>query len=209
MTITEELTAFLKQERNGLKLGGALVAVLVRHYVDVCNVEEMHEIELKTLKQTAVEAWKHAKEGSELPYTHSDRLTKWVAPSPSALHEVQGVQNAVTSMSGGEGIMMTEDEEATLFGEVGPTDRDRMQLARDKQAQNLSGLRIATLSCALELGRVPMAGAMTGVIYGTDPRTLDMAKVARKAGMVLLTKVLESKDSTKICSFLNNLVRDY
>ena len=116
MTITEELTAFLKQERNGLKLGGALVAVLVRHYVDVCNVEEMHEIELKTLKQTAVEAWKHAKEGSELPYTHSDRLTKWVAPSPSALHEVQGVQNAVTSMSGGGQEAVAGERRAPVVG---------------------------------------------------------------------------------------------
>ena len=92
---------------------------------------------------------------------------------------------------------------------MGPTAREKALLVHDKQKMNLSGLRILTLSLALELGRVPGGGSVASIIYGSDPRLSDMAKSARKAGLSTMSKVLESGDLSKLGLFLTSIIRDY
>ena len=56
MAIKEDIKAFLSQERNGIKLGAALVRMIADYLVDVAKVEEMSEVRLSTLKDTAKDA---------------------------------------------------------------------------------------------------------------------------------------------------------
>ena len=197
-----EVRSFLSAERNKVKLPQALVTVMVDYLVDVAEVKEKSDVTLASLKTTSKEAWLHYKESAEaVPSIHADRLDKWLAP-PSSVH----AELDVVTHGGGEDFGMTEDEERTLFGDVGPTTREKKQLAEDKRAKNLTGMRIASLSHALELGRVP-AGEVGK--YGADPRLSEIVKLARKAGMHLLSKVLDEKDLSKMSSFFSNLIRDY
>lgn len=195
---------FLEAERNGVTLGGALVTVLAGYLVDVVEIQDVKEVPYKSLQKTAEEAWKEAKDGSALPSLHADRLAAWVA-TPSVHSEVGAVTSRL--VGGGDGTV-TEDEER-LFGDAGPTAREKIMLAGDKVRMGLTGARILLLSMAIELGRVPAAGQMGASIYGSDPRLSEMVKAARKAGMQTLSKVLEGGDIAKLGLFFMALVRDY
>ena len=56
-TIKEELTKWLSGNRNGIELSKALVAVLVAYLVDVVGVEDVKEVQVKSLVATAKEAF--------------------------------------------------------------------------------------------------------------------------------------------------------
>ena len=77
----------------------------------------------------------------------------------------------------------------------------------------MSGARIIRLALALELGRLPAIGDVLGVVpYGSNPRLSEPAKRQRKAGLVTLHGILESKEGSriqKLSSFFTNLIRDY
>ena len=137
-------------------------------------------------------------------------MVRWASAAPSMDHEVEsGLTSSVVGVKGkGDANALTEDEEK-LFGDPGPTMRERDQMESDKAKQGLSGLRILTLSLALELGKVPSGGSVASIIYGSDARLSDMVKAARKAGLQTLTKVLEGGDAGKLALFMTGLIRDY
>ena len=107
MTVKEDVTAFLSAERNGQKLGSGLVKVIVTYLVDVVDVSNVQEVKLKSLKDTAKEAWKDQKDGSMLPIMHMDSLTAWLA-STSVVDELNATSRQI---KGGEVQLVTEDEE--------------------------------------------------------------------------------------------------
>ena len=203
MTVLQTITTYLSAERNGCVLPKALVKVVAKYLVDVVEIEDVKEVKDKALMETAKDAWTEEK-SSDLPAIHRDALTRWLA-APSVQHEVSAVSSRPGG--GGEGTI-TEDEEK-LFGDAGPTMRERAMLMSDKTKMGISGLRILMLSTALELGRVPTGGQAVASIYGSDPRLSDMVKAARKASMQTLTKVLEGGDVAKLGHFMMSLVRDY
>lgn len=204
--VRAEVEAFLQQSRNEVRLPAALVEALVNYLVDGVGIQAVAELVLKSMKATAEEAWADSHDGSDLPAMHADKLAQWLAPPSSALHEV----DAVSSRSfEGDGKPLTEDE-LRLFGEAGPTARDKSMMMLDKAKQGLSGLRIIMLALALELGRVPSGGsAVAAVFYNSDPRLSEMAKQARKAGLATLSKVLDSGDISRLTIFIMGLIRDY
>ena len=203
MTVLNEVKAYLSEKRNGVELGEALVRVVATYYVDVVEIVKVDEIQKKSLMATAKSAWE-AEKSDTLPAHHVDKLTAWLA-STSVQHEVSAISSRLT---GGGDATITEDEEK-LFGDAGPSAREKAMLVSDKAKMGLSGLRILMLSLALELGRVPVGGQVVSLIYGSDPRLSEMVKAARKATMLTLSKVLENGDLAKLGLFMMGLVRDY
>ena len=204
MTVKDDVIALLSAEHNGTQLSKPLIAMTANYLVDVVEVDDVNQIMKKTLQKTFEEAWADNKDGADLPAMHVMSIASWLA-TPSVQHEVDAVSSR--RAGGGEG-KITEDEEK-LFGDAGPTAREKMMLKSDKAKMGLSGLRILILSLALELGRVPPAGQVVACIYGSDPRLSDVVKTARKASMQTLTRVLENGDVPKLGQFLMNLVRDF
>ena len=103
-------------------------------------------------------------------------------------------------MGGDANVMVSADEEVedteTICGPSGGNPRGLKTLAKDKIKQMLTGMRtcIVILALALELGRVPGAGDVSGVVfYASDPRLSEMAKQRRKAGPTTLKQILENK----------------
>ena len=98
-----------------------------------------------------------------------------------------------------------------LFGASGPTTRETAQLKADKIAQGLTGVEIAVLALALELGSIPPAGDVVGQFrYGSEPRLFKMAKDQRKAGMATLGSIVADEDFDRLMStHLTGLIREY
>jgi len=206
MGVKEDVKALLSQPRNGAVLAVNLVDVLTNYLVDVVRLADVKEMELRSLVESAEEAWEAAQE-NELPALHKNKLKRYVAAT-SSVGELNAMAHLVNS-GGGDIGKITEDEEK-LFGDAGPTERERGQLVGDKAKQGISGLRILILSLALELGKVPGGGAVvSAVYYGTDPRLADMVKAARKAGLPTLSKILEAQDMSKLSQFISTLIRDF
>ena len=86
-------------------------------------------------------------------------------------------------------------------------------LKSDKEAQGLSGVRIVTLAAALELGKVPGPGEVAANFsFGSDPRTADVTKRRKKAGIQTMYTILcDTKGDVRLMlnSHFVDVVREY
>lgn len=207
-SIKDELVAKFTAEENGVKLGAALVEVLVSFLVNVVEVKDVGEVEEASLEQTAREAWE-AEKSTDLPSIHRDKLLVWLGVQAAPVLSKPGLlpSSVKKMMEDKAGAGFDEDK---LFGNTGPTEREKIQLTNDKKAHGLTGMRIVCLSLAIELGRVPTAGDAATVIYGSDPRLSDMVKQARKAGLSTLSKLLEMPDAVhQVSMHMSGLIREF
>ena len=206
MTVADDLKGFLGQDRGGAKLGAGLVEVVVSYLVDVVKVKDVNEVTLANLKDSIDEAWANENDGQSLPKMHSRVVTSWLRGGAGI-----GISSARSADGGDE--LADDCDETVLFGVSEPSMRDVELLEKDKTAQGLSGTRILILSAAIELGRVPAAGEVLGKIgFKSDPRLSEMAKQQRKAGMVTLSKILDSSTGSvrrELQSHFGGLIRDF
>ena len=203
MPVKDDVLAMLGAERGGKKLGGGLVDLLSKYLVDVAMVKDVNEVIVQDLKETASEAWQ-SQMGEALPAMHAKSLASWIRGTM--------LNSSTRSVDGGDELE-DETDEATLFGVSDPSARDIKQMEDDKKAQGLNGVRLIVLSAALELGRVPAASEVLGVVgYKSDPRLSKLAKDQRKAGMSTLGKILEEKSTglrRELQSHFGSLIRDF
>ena len=186
MTVADDLIAKFTVENGGVTLGLGLVEVVVKHLVEVVLVKDVNEIDIKHTMSYASEAWADANDGSALPSLHVKSIEKWL---------IKGVGSASLGHASAKKDEDDDEDDSVLFGSSGPTSRDLAKLRADKEAQGLSGIRLIRLSVAIELGRAPALGEVVGnVCYGCDPRVTDIVKVQRKAGIMTLSKILDSGD---------------
>lgn len=207
-SIKDQLTTKFSAEQNGVKLGGAVVAVLADYLENVVKVEDVGEVDEDSLEATLKEAWE-AKHEVDLPSMHANKLLMWLGVTQAqVLSKPSLPPSSVKKMEDKARSGFDEDQ---LFGNTGPTDRERKQFEFDKQAHGgLSGLRILCLSLGVELGRVPTPGDAMSVIYGSDPRLSEMVKQARKAGLATLSKHLDAPDAVhQVSMHMSSLIREF
>ena len=76
-SIKDQLTTKFSAEQNGVKLGGAVVAVLADYLENVVKVEDVGEVDEYSLEATLKEAWE-AKHEVDLPSMHANKLLMWL-----------------------------------------------------------------------------------------------------------------------------------
>ena len=144
-TFKTELTKWLSGNRNGVELAKALVEVLVKYLVDVVGVEDVKEVQIKSLVATAKEAWEHGK-GGEFPAMHADAISRWSAgrrPHPRWTTR-WNLASRLPSLVSRAKVMPTLSprmRRSSSAMPAAPTMRERDQMQSDKAKQGLSGLR--------------------------------------------------------------------
>lgn len=212
-TTEAAFTALLSEERGGVKLPASVVKHLVKYYLETAELSDVKEFRMDHLVKDVNEAWMDQK-GESLPSMHADTaaawaLGKWPAAAKTTVVSPRPAVEAGAPAS--EKPAALEDEDMALFGSSGPTARETAQLKADKQAQGLSGVEIAVLALALELGSIPPAGDVIGQFrYGSEPRLFKLAKDQRKAGMATLGTIIADDDFDRLMStHLTGLIREY
>ena len=207
MTVKDDVTAFLSEEKHGTTLPSKSVTSLAEHLVDVAGIDNVKDIELSELVVDARAAWADSYDGQELPPIVERRIRKWIGDVPKA----KALTSSRSAPADGQDVQEDGIDLPTLFGLESPPARDVQTLAQDKIAQGLSGVRIIQLAYALELGRVPAEGEVVGTCYiKGDPRLSPMAKTQRKAGVATLTSILASSDPRyALESHISSLTREY
>jgi hypothetical protein len=203
----------LSAPRNGQTLTSALLEIIPAYLVTVVEVSDVEELDMDDMLEYASDAWEAAKGGATLPRLHEKVVRAWLGSPADGKESSSPPPHGLSSPPGGGDLGgPLGDEDKMLFGAAGPTGRDKKLLEADKLAQGLSGAQIIALSTALELGRVPAMGDVLGsVFYGSDPRTSELVKKNRKAGVTLLSAIVKSdKDVQRsISAHISGLVREY
>ena len=205
MTVRDDIKAKLETVRGGRTLGGGLIKVVLEYLIDVVEVHDVSEFNIKALMETAVEAWKAEKgEAAELPGIHKKAIVDWIASKPLPVEQESRL---------GGGLLDLEDDadDSTLLCQEFPHARDIAMLEEDKKLQGLTGAQIVVGSEGLELGRVPAVGDVVGVqAYKSDPRLAALTKQQKKAGMKTLSTILAGPNVRReLSTHFGNLVRDY
>ena len=78
----EELIDVLSTERNGVKLGGAVIKVVVAHLVNVVELDDVDQLanQIEDLESLAKEAWDSQK-SKPMPDFYAREIAKWI-PDP-------------------------------------------------------------------------------------------------------------------------------
>ena len=76
--LREKVRTELSSEKNGVTLNASLVKALVEYLVDVAKIEDVKEIPMGELSETAVEAWKEDNDGGTLPMMHAAKMEVWL-----------------------------------------------------------------------------------------------------------------------------------
>jgi hypothetical protein len=209
--LTESIVAYLTAERGGQVLTPLVVGLLTKHYVKSVMISDVDEVVLEEVLENANEAWED-EYGKALPRTRAREIESWIlatkvgvkAMAKSGTHAV--ASSGALSSAGG-------DEDHDLFGDKGPTAKDRAQLREDEVAQRLSGAQIVQLSVAIELGSIPVLGDVLGAVrYGSDPRLSEQVRKAKKGGIPTLQTILTNAGPTvirELNSHFANLIREY
>ena len=160
--LDEAVNAYFSAERGGQKLSPIVVGLLSEHYVKSVKIDDVKEVELLEVLENAGEAWEEVYEKA-LPLMRAREIESWIQASKvSAEAGPKSVTRAVPSTGilppGAGGV------DSDLFGDKGPTDRERAQLRDDEAAQRLTGAQIVQLSVAIELGSIPVLGDVMGVV---------------------------------------------
>ena len=211
--LEEELRGVLGVTHGNTTLSTAVRRFLASYFVNVVEVDDVDEVTPEALMKALPAAWLRGK-GGECPQFHLDKISRWAAAAskPGARGHVTAEDHEFVVPAGGfeavGGGLEGEADNDQLFGGE-PTDRHLKLISADRIEQGLSGVRIITLSIALELGYPPPPGDVIDVHYLSDPRLTRMVKAARKAGISTLSRVLESNDVRKIRLHFANLVREY
>ena len=203
MTVYDAIVLRLSEKRGGNILPTKVIKTVSKFLAEVVGLEDAKDFSLLDLLSVVDEAWEKS-ESENAPEFVKRKVTRWVNNDPG---EKMG-EDAKELVSAEEEV---EDIE-TLCGPSGGNPRGLKTLAADKIKMMLTGMRIVVLAIALELGRVPGAGDVAGVVfYGSDPRLSDMAKQRRKAGLTTLKQILESKDNVRIMlnDHFMDIVRQY
>ena len=203
--LEEAITKLFEAPRNGTKLMGALVALLVTYMVSVLKVKSVDEInsdDPDEMEEAAKEAWQES-EKVPLPAVHASRIRKWAG-------EVKMKPTVETPLGGSSvGVIVDADLHKAARAEVADMDLTPMEkekAVKDMAAQGLTCARIITLSLSIMLGKVCKLGASEGMRYGEDPSILKPVKEARKANAKILPTIIKGKNFADAAAYFSNLM---
>lgn len=213
MAIADDLKDLFSAPRGEVKLGGALVDAIVKYLLETVEVKEVNEVRMVDALAYAKDAWTDQK-ADDLPKLHESAMEAWIMgawPKKSSVVSSAGAAASMPKESLGSSGKDLDDEDEALFGDANPTAREIKQLAEDKAAQGISGVRVIVLSASLELGRVPPASDVLGQLrYGSNPVLCKLVKDQRKAGMPTLSSIVAEKEFDRTMnSHVTGLIREY
>ena len=167
MTVYDAIVLRLSEKRGGNTLPAKAIKTTANYLAGNVGLEDAQEFSFLDLPSIVDEAWEKI-ESEKTPDFVRRKVARWVNNDPGE------------KMGGDATVMVSADEEVedteTICGPSGGNPRGLKTLAEDKLKQMLTGMRIVILALALELGRVPGAGDVSGVVfYGSDPRLSEMS----------------------------------
>ena len=200
-------------ERGGQKLTALVAELLADHYLESIQIDDVSGVVMDEVLESAGEAWEEAY-GRALPKVRAREIESWAAAKRMGAETkpksktVAKPPSPVLHLAAGMGA-----SEADLFGDKGPTDRERAQLDDDEKSQGLTGEQIVQLAIAIELGSIPVLGDVLGVVrYGSDPRLCEQVRKAKKGGIATLQSILGNTGGSvvrELTSHFSNLIREY
>ena len=213
MSMEDMIKGIVGQTRNEVSLHKVLQTSTTSYLVTVICAQS--EADLPDNAQAWIDTFNEAGldgAGKTLPESISSRAKTWAgfleADSPLPI-DAPGVG----AMASGE--ILTHDAvemnvNSTILEGLTINPLDREKALSDAKAQGISLARAVALGGSLELGRVmPLADVMAGaLLYGSNPRLMEAAKAARKAGVDTLGEIVKAKDKLKFSSHMNSLLRD-
>ena len=204
----QQIASVLGAPMNGSKLPAKFARLVSEHMVHTLMMG-VDDVDAKDLLSYAADAWADHTGGGALPGSYRNVI--------GAMLGVAKKKGGSTPLhaSSSPSLVGDEDEDAEddskLFGEAGATRSELAMLEQDKTTQGISGVRLVCLSVAIELGRVPSAAEVVGVVYyKSDPRLSELAKQQRKASMSTMSKILDgSSVKRELGTHFAGLIRDY
>ena len=170
----QQIASVLGAPMNGSKLPAKFARLVSEHMVHTLMMG-VDDVDAKDLLSYAADAWADHTGGGALPGSYRNVI--------GAMLGVAKKKGGSTPLhaSSSPSLVGDEDEDAEddskLFGEAGATRSELAMLEQDKTTQGISGVRLVCLSVAIELGRVPSAAEVVGVVYyKSDPRLSELAK---------------------------------
>ena len=77
MTVTEDITLKLSEERNGLSLAAPVVRVVAKYLVEVALIEDAKMVKVEDILDLAREAWRSVRD-VDLPDIHVRIIEAWL-----------------------------------------------------------------------------------------------------------------------------------
>ena len=212
-SLKEEIMKVLSTKSNGVNLVKALSTAITTYFVDVMGIESIEEIDLNNadeLIEAAKEAWKEGT-GSELPKLHLMRLKKWVGTTTEERVAVETSGKVVGSKPMATIAYDPPSVARKEIDELGEdlTEMEKVKFAKDMAEQGLTGKRLLLLALSLTLGKVSKLSECENLKYGVDPALSEAAKLVRKAGTKMLSKVISEKNVADATAYFSGLMQKY
>ena len=205
----EQIASVLGAPMNGSKLPAKFARLVSEHMVHTLRMG-VDDVDAKDLLSYVTDAWADHTGGGALPGMYRNLIGAMLGVAKKKVGSIPLHASSSPSLMGDEDEDAEDDSK--LFGDAGATRRDLAMLEQDKTTtQGISGVRLVCLSVAIELGRVPSAAEVVGVVYyKSDPRLSELAKQQRKASMSTMSKILDgSSVKRELGTHFAGLIRDY
>ena len=206
-----KLKTFLSRVKNGTKLAGSLILVLVLYFVEVMKFTDESEVQdedPEEMEEAAYEAWQQV-HGEPLPKALAHRVRKWagevVTYGGKSTKETPLAGPSVGEISGTNRLDAARKEVA----DMGLSPFEEEKAIKDMAEQGLSLIRIVCLSYSIVLGKVCSLSMVAGCKYGEDPALSDDAKKTRKAGKKMLSNIISEKNFPMANSYFSDLMRGF